>query len=158
MLEKKPRYWLFKSEPEVYSIDDLERDGRTFWEGVRNYQARNFLRDDVKLGDGVLFYHSSTDPMAIVGLAEVVREAYPDDTQFDPASPYHDPKAKVEAPPWVRVDVAFVRRLERPLPLAELKADPELAGMLLLARGQRLSVQPVEERHWRRILTLASHP
>lgn len=155
MAEKAPRYWLFKSEPDVYGIDDLERDGSTFWEGVRNYQARNFLRDDVKLGDGVLFYHSSCEPMAIVGLARVVREAYPDDTQFDPASPYHDPKAKPEAPPWVRVDVEFIRKLEQPLTLAQLKADPALDGLLLLQRGQRLSIQPVEERHWRRILELA---
>jgi predicted RNA-binding protein with PUA-like domain len=149
------KHWLFKSEPDVYSIDDLERDGSTHWEGVRNYQARNSMRDDVRVGDGVLFYHSSARPTAIVGLAEVAKDAYPDATQFDPDSPYHDPKAKKDDPPWLRVDVRFVARFARPLTLEELKGDDELDGMLLLRRGQRLSIQPVEPRHWRRVLKLA---
>lgn len=153
----KRRHWLFKSEPDVYSIDDLERDGSTPWEGVRNYQARNFMRDDMRVGDGVLFYHSRAKPMAIVGLAEVAKEAYPDAAQFDPDSPYHDPKASPDDPPWVRVDVKFVAKLARPLTLDELKSDDQLDGMLLLRRGQRLSIQPVEERHWRRVLELAGY-
>ena len=144
-------YWLFKSEPDVYSIDDLQRDGRTFWEGVRNFQARNFMRDEMQEGDLVLYYHSSTEVPAIVGIAKVCRGAYPDFTQFDPQSPYYDPKADPENPRWLMVDVEFVARLERPLTLQEAKEDPALEGMLVTRRGQRLSVQPVEPRHWRRV-------
>ena len=153
----KRRHWLFKSEPDVYSIDDLERDGSTPWEGVRNYQARNFMRDDMRVGDGVLFYHSRAKPMAIVGLAEVAKEAYPDAAQFDPESPYYDPKASADDPRWVRVDVKFVAKFAQPLTLEELKSDEKLDGLLLLRRGQRLSIQPVEERHWKRVLKLAGH-
>lgn len=157
---KKPRqvrYWLMKSEPGVYGIDDLERDGWTYWEGVRNYQARNLMRE-MKVGDPVLFYHSSTKPLGVAGLARVKREAYPDDTQFDPQSPYYDPKSVESEPRWYRVDVEFVARFERVVTLAELKADPALDGMLVTRRGQRLSVQPVEERHFQRVLELAGHP
>ncbi|MCB1054562.1 MAG: EVE domain-containing protein [Acidobacteria bacterium] len=153
-MSAKKRYWLVKSEPESYSLDDLERDGKTLWDGVRNYQARNFMRDDMKLGDGVLYYHSNEKPPAVVGLARVAREAYPDPSQFDPKSDYHDPKATPEAPRWVVVDIEFVERLARPVSLDEMKADSGLEGMLLLQRGQRLSVMPVEEKHFRRIVEL----
>lgn len=149
------RYWLFKSEPDVYGIDDLARDGQTFWDGVRNYQARNSLRDDCKVGDLVLYYHSNADPMAIVGLARVVKEGYPDTTQFDPSHHHYDPEAKPEEPRWMMVDVEFVAKFEKPLSLALLKADPELEGMLVTKKGQRLSIQPVEERHFRRVMALA---
>lgn len=152
------RAWLVKSEPEVYGIADLERDGRTAWEGVRNYQARNMMRDEMKPGDPVLFHHSNADPPAIVGLARVVGAPYPDPTQFDPTSPYFDPGSKPEAPRWILVDLAFEARLPRPLPLTELRADPALAGLELLRKGSRLSVQPVSEAHLRHILARAGLP
>lgn len=151
------KYWLMKSEPDVYSIDQLESDGTTCWEGVRNYQARNFMRDDLKLGDGVLFYHSRSDK-AIVGIAKVSREGYPDHFQFDKKHKYFDAKAKKEDPRWIMVDVEFVAKLDKPLELAELKEDPALEGMPLLARGQRLSVQPVDEKHFKHVLKLAKIP
>lgn len=141
-------YWLFKSEPHVYSIDDLQREGVGVWEGVRNYQARNFLRDGVKKGDTVLFYHSSCAVPAIVGLADVVRAAYPDPAQFDPENDYYDPKATVEKPRWVAVDVRFKRKLKRPVTRDDLRAQPELADMALLRRGQRLSILPVPVTEW----------
>lgn len=137
-----PRYWLFKSEPGSYSIDDLERDGRTSWEGVRNFQARNLLRDEIAVGDQVLFYHSSTQPPAVVGLAEVVRAGYPDPTARDPSSRYHDPAATEEDPRWYMVDIAFRERFPNPVPLAVLKETPGLEKMVLTQRS-RLSVQPV---------------
>ena len=139
--------WLFKSEPGCYSIDDLARDKRTHWDGVRNYQARNMLRDDVKKGDLVFFYHSNCAEPAIVGVADVVREAYPDPTQFDPEDAHFDPKSDPDDPRWVVVDVQFKRRLARPLTLTELKQDDRLHGMELLRRGSRLSVSPVSARH-----------
>lgn len=141
-------YWLFKSEPHVYSIDDLQREGVGVWEGVRNYQARNFLRDGVKKGDTVLFYHSSCAVPAIVGLADVVRAAYPDPAQFDPENDYYDPKATAEKPRWVAVDVRFKRKLKRPVTRDDLRAQPELADMALLRRGQRLSILPVPVTEW----------
>ena len=153
----KRKYWLVKSEPDVYSIDDLEEDGTTYWDGVRNYQARNLMRDEVGLGDGVLYYHSRVKPMAVVGLAEVCRTAYPDFTQFDPKSKYYDPKASEDNPRWMMVDVKFVAKFERPLTLDELKNDEKLDGLMLLRRGARLSIQPVEARHWKRILKLAGY-
>lgn len=146
------RYWLMKSEPDVYGIDDLARDGQTGWEGVRNYQARNFLRDDCKEGDLVLFYHSNADVIGVAGLASVCREAYPDPAQFDPASDYHDPGSKPENPRWVRVDLAFVEKFPATLPLAALKADPALDGLLVIQKGQRLSVQPVTPEHFEHIV------
>ena len=151
-----PRYWLVKSEPDVFSFDDLwaSPDRTTHWEGVRNYQARNFLRDGMRRGDGVLFYHSSTEPSAIVGTAEVVREAYPDPTAFDPASEYFDAKSRREEPAWVMVDIRAVARLARPLPLVALRDEPALAGMELLRRGRRLSVQPVTPAVWAAVLRL----
>ena len=150
------RCWLMKSEPEVYSLDDLARDGQTGWEGVRNYQARNFMRDDMAVGDLVLFYHSNAQPPGVAGLARVCRAAYPDPAAFDPASPYFDPKSKPEAPAWLRVDVAYVGHLARFVPLERLKADPELVGMLVIQRGQRLSVQPVSGPHLLRVLALSA--
>jgi predicted RNA-binding protein with PUA-like domain len=144
------RYWLFKSEPDAYGIDRLEREGRTEWSGVRNFQARNNMIE-MRVGDLGFFYHSSTKPPGIVGICEVVREAYPDVTQFDRGSEYYDPSSSPERPKWKMVDVAFVSKLPRILTLDELRAMPELSGMTLLSRG-RLSVQPVEERYWKAIL------
>lgn len=144
------RYWLFKSEPSEFSFDDLARAPQqtTFWDGVRNYQARNLLRDEIQIGDGVLFYHSSTDPTAVVGTAEVVRAGYPDHTQFDPKSSHFDEGAKREEPRWYMVDIRLARRFAQPVALATLKQTPELAGMTLLQRGSRLSVQPVSAAEW----------
>lgn len=143
-------YWLFKTEPDAYGIDRLEREGRTEWTGVRNFQARNNMIA-MRAGDRGFFYHSSTKPPGIVGICEVVREAYPDFTQFDRASEYYDPSSKPDKPKWKMVDVAFVRKFDGILTLDEMRAMPELAGMTLLSRG-RLSVQPVEERYWKSIL------
>jgi predicted RNA-binding protein with PUA-like domain len=150
------QYWLFKTEPDAYSIDRLEREGRTEWSGVRNFQARNNMVA-MKLGDRGFFYHSSTKPPGIVGLCEVVREAYPDFTQFDPKSDYYDPSSNPEKPKWKMVDVGFVEKFPRMITLDELKsrADLDLDGMTLLRRGSRLSVQPVEERFWHAILQTA---
>lgn len=149
----KKRYWLVKSEPEVFSIEDLERDGSTSWEGVRNYQARNFMRE-MKKGDRVLFYHSNAKPPGVAGIAEVVREAYPDSYAFDPGSEYHDPRSSPEDPRWFMVDVGFVARFPALLPLPELREDPALEGMELLRKGSRLSVQPVSPEHFAHILKL----
>ncbi|MEM9293359.1 MAG: EVE domain-containing protein [Acidobacteriota bacterium] len=153
----EPRYWLLKSEPHVYSIDDLKRDGTTYWDGVRNYQARNFMRDDMQVGDRVLYYHSSAKPPGVAGLARISRTAYPDPTQFEEDSKYYDPKSTAEEPRWVVVDVEHVTTFAEVLPLAELKADDALTGMLVLQKGQRLSVQPVEAQHFHRVLEMAGH-
>ncbi len=147
-------YWLMKSEPDVYSIDDLARDGRTHWEGVRNFQARNFMRDQMKVGDEVLFYHSNADPPGVAGLARVVREAYPDPAAWDPRSPYFDEQSSPDQPRWVMVDVAFVEKFPRLVTLDEIRQDPALADMILVKRS-RLSVQPVTAGQFRRILELA---
>lgn len=149
------RHWLVKSEPGSYSIDDLARDGRTPWDGVRNYQARNFLRDGMKPGDGVLFYHSSTDPAGVVGLARVASEGYPDKSAFDRKSHSFDPDSDPAQPAWFAVDVEFVEKLPRIVTLAELKANDALEGMLLLKRGMRLSVQPVEKAHFDAVVKMA---
>ena len=148
------RYWLFKSEPDQYAWSQLVADRRTCWNGVRNYQARNLLRDTLQLGDGVLFYHSNQEPMQVVGIAKVVRTGYPDHTQFDPADPYHDPDASPDDPRWYMVDIAAVAPLARPLARDELKLAPELRDMVLLQRGSRLSVQPVTSVEWQTILRL----
>lgn len=145
--------WLFKSEPDEYSIDDLKRDQSTMWNGIRNYQARNFLRDQVQQGDDVLFYHSSCKPTAIVGTAKIIRSAYADPSQFDPSSPYFDAKSKPEAPRWVCVDIAFEAALKQPITLDRIKTIPALGEMMLVKQG-RLSVQPVTEEEKRLILTL----
>lgn len=144
------RHWLVKSEPDVFSFDDLLACPRrtTTWDGVRNYQARNTLRDDMKKGDLVFFYHSSTDPAQIVGVAEVARDGYPDATALDPADSHFDPKSKAEAPSWYAVDIKAVKKLARPVTLAELRAVKGLEKMTLLQKGSRLSVQPVTEREW----------
>ena len=150
------RFWLVKSEPGVFSFDDLRAaaEATTSWEGVRNYQARNFMRDGMRRGDGVLFYHSNAEPPAIVGIAEVVREAYPDPSQFDPANEYFDPKSRPREPTWVLVDLRAVAPLRAPLSLAALRDVPALAGMELLRRGSRLSVQPVTAAEWEVVLRL----
>jgi len=151
------RHWLMKSEPTCFSLDDLEHSpgGTAAWDGVRNFQARNLLRDEVRAGDGVLFYHSRCAVPAIVGLAEVVRGGYPDHTAQDPRSDHYDPRATPDRPIWYMVDVRFRMRLTRPLTRDELRAHPLLAGMALLRRGSRLSVQPVTAEEWRVVLALA---
>jgi predicted RNA-binding protein with PUA-like domain len=143
-----------KSEPDVYSIDTLARERVGTWEGVRSFQARNFMRA-MKLDDLALFYHSSTVPPGVVGLMRICKEAYPDPTQFDPKSEYHDEKSPKDAPRWDRVEVEFVEKLPRMVTLEQLKADPALAEMLVIRRGQRLSVQPVEKADFTRVLKLA---
>jgi predicted RNA-binding protein with PUA-like domain len=144
-------HWLFKTEPDAYSIERLEREGRTEWSGVRNFQARNNMIA-MKLGDRGFFYHSSTKVPGIVGICEVIREAYPDFTQFDPKSDYYDPSSSPEKPKWKMVDVGFIERFPEIISLEELKTRSELEGMTLLRRGSRLSVQPVEEMFWKLIL------
>src|SRR5688572_25374429 len=142
-----------KSEPDEFSIDDLARSPRKTapWTGVRNYQARNFMRESMKVGDGVLFYHSSCEVPGIAGIAEVASAPYPDPTQFDPKSPYHDPKSKREAPRWWLVDVKLVQKT-RLMPLDEMRAQSQLADMVTLRRGNRLSVTPVTAREWKYVL------
>ncbi|MCK6439624.1 MAG: EVE domain-containing protein [Planctomycetes bacterium] len=153
MAEKQ--YWLIKSEPDVYSIDDLARDGRTGWEGVRNYQARNFMRDGMKVGDLVFFYHSSADPAGIAGVAKVAGRAYPDPSQFDRKSEYYDADSDPDQPRWMMVDVEFVEKCKRLIPLDELRGVKGLEKMALLKRGQRLSIQPVTPGEWAIIAKLA---
>jgi predicted RNA-binding protein with PUA-like domain len=150
------RYWLVKSEPEVFSFDDLWRAPKrsTCWDGVRNYQARNFMRDGMQVGDQLFFYHSNADPNAIVGICEVVKAAYPDHTALDPADPHYDPKATKDAPIWLMVDVRAVERFATPVTLAAMRTDPALEGLELLRKGTRLSVHPVSAPHWRRICAL----
>jgi predicted RNA-binding protein with PUA-like domain len=150
-------HWLIKSEPGSFSFDDLLSAGNqtTVWDGVRNYQARNFMRDEMKVGDKVLYYHSSTSDPGVVGVAEVASEPYPDPSQFDQRSRYFDPKSSREQPRWFVVDVRGIRHLARPVTLSELKADPRLAGLRLVQRGNRLSVMPVSAAEFRRIVALA---
>ena len=150
------RYWLMKSEPDEYSIDDLvaAKKQTTAWFGVRNYQARNFIRDQMKVGDRSFFYHSSCPEPGIAGTVEIVSEPYPDASQFDHKSPYFDPKATRDAPRWTSVDVKLIDKL-RLISLAELRAEPELAKMRILQRGNRLSVTPVDPAEWTFILKLA---
>jgi predicted RNA-binding protein with PUA-like domain len=145
--------WLMKSEPEVFSIDDLAREGKTSWEGVRNYQARNFMRDDMKVGDHVLYYHSNADPTGVAGLARVARTAYPDPSALDPESDYFDPKASDEDPRWFMVDIAFEERFPRVITLDELRATPGLEKMLVINKS-RLSVQPVTEAEFATVVKL----
>jgi len=145
------RYWLMKSEPSEFSIDDLARDGSVPWFGVRNYQARNFMRDQMRVGDGVLFYHSSCAEPGIAGLGKVVKAAYPDASQFEAGGKYYDPKSTPENPRWVHVDVGFVKKT-RLMSIAELRGYPELARMGVLAKGNRLSITPVDPAEWRFIL------
>lgn len=151
------RYWLMKSEPETFSIDDLaaKPGKRAGWDGVRNYQARNFMRDEMRIGDLAFFYHSNAEPPGIAGIVEIVKESHPDPTQFDKKSDYYDPKATAEKPIWYMVEVKLQEKLPRLIALDELRAlEKELKGFALLARGSRLSVMPVAPEHWQRILKL----
>ena len=150
------KYWLFKSEPNAFSIDDLDksRDKRTYWDGVRNYQARNFLRDEIKKGDGVLFYHSNADPLAVVGYCEVVKEGYPDHTQFDPDNKHFDPTALQKEPRWYMVDIKLAEKFKNPVMLKEIKENTKLKDMRLIQRGNRLSVMPVIKTEWDEILRI----
>ena len=149
-------YWLMKSEPSCFSLDDLKRmPNRTdHWDGVRNYQARNLLRDEIKPGDGVLFYHSNCPEPAIVGLAKVVREGYPDHTALDPREKHFDPKSTSDSPYWFMVDVQYLCHLSHPLTREELRQHPVLCGMDVLRKGNRLSVQPVTRQEWQTILAI----
>lgn len=147
-------YWLMKSEPDTYSIDDLKNDGRDMWDGIRNYQARNMMRDDMKIGDKVFFYHSNCKEPGVTGIAKIVSKPYPDPTQFDKNSRYFDAKSAKDNPRWMLVDVAFVRKLSRIITLAEIKAQKSLADMILTRKGNRLSIMPVSTTHWNKILSL----
>lgn len=151
------QFWLMKSEPSVFSIDDLKNaeNQTTFWDGVRNYKARNYLRDEIKVGDGVLYYHSNTDVIGIYGIAEVVKEGYPDHTAFDPNDPHFDSKSKKDNPTWYMVDIKFVKKFDEPITLSQLKDTPGLENMKVVQRGMRLSVQPVTEEEWGIIEKLA---
>jgi len=152
------RCWLLKTEPETFSFDDLLRaPGKSSgWDGVRNYQARNFLRDQMKKGDRVLIYHSSADPPAVVGEAEIAREGYPDPTQFDPRHDHYDPDSPRDAPRWFQVDVKAVRKLPKPVPLPLIRQTRALAKMALVQRGQRLSVQPVSPEEYEIVVALGA--
>jgi predicted RNA-binding protein with PUA-like domain len=149
-------YWLMKSEPDVYSIDDLRNAaGKTdTWDGIRNYQVRNMMRDDMKKGDLAFFYHSNCKTPGIAGIMKISRAGYPDYTAFDPKEKYYDPKSDPDNPRWYMVDVRFVRKLKRVITLTELKEQPELADLPLLRRGNRLSVMPLSQQHWDHILSL----
>ena len=149
------RYWLFKSEPGAYSYDDLVRDSVAEWDGVRNYQARNTLRDDIKAGDGVLFYHSASKPMAVVGTAIVVRSGYPDHTAWDPKSAHPDPKSTPDNPIWYMVDIRLVRIFRQPVTRAMLAEHPETSKMMVMQKGSRLSIQPVTAAEWQAVHQLA---
>ncbi len=150
------RYWLMKSEPDAYSLTDLknEKDGTACGDGVRNYQARNLMRDEMKVGDGVLFYHSNCKPPGVVGVAEVVKEGYVDDTAFDASEKYYDPKSDPENPRWMMVDVKYISTLKSYVSLETLKNTPGLEEMKTIQKGQRLSVQPVTEGEWNIVLGL----
>ena len=152
MAKRPRRYWLMKSEPDVFGIDDLENVGTEPWDGVRNYQARNFMKDQMAVGDLVLFYHSNAKPSGVAGVAKIAGEAIPDHTAFDPDSKYYDPKSDPDEPRWWMVRVGFVERFEEVVSLADLKASSELEEMLVVRRGQRLSVQPVDKAHFKHVL------
>ncbi len=149
-------YWLFKSEPNAYSFSDLlnEPDQTAEWDGVRNYQARNYMRDDMKVGDGVLFYHSSNAALAIVGTAEIVREGYPDSTAWDASSEHPDPKSTPDNPIWYMVDIRADKEIARPVTLSEVKQNPRLQDMLLARKGMRLSIQPVQKDEWDEVIAM----
>ena len=150
------KYWLMKSEPDEFSIDNLKTSPNKtwYWDGVRDYQARNFMRDEMKKGDLVLFYHSSCQEIGIAGIAKVVKESYPDPTQFDSKSKYFDPKATCDHPRWFMVDLKWVESFKKVIPLNQLKKCPELKNMYLVQKGSRLSVQPVSEDEFEFILSL----
>jgi len=149
------RYWLMKSEPNCYSIDDLEREGVNMWEGCRNYTVRNFIRDQMSIGDRAFFYHSNVEPIGIVGTMEIVSEAYPDPTQFDPSSEYYDPKSTKESPRWFVRDVRFLQKFRSCIERKALLATSGLEDMSVCQKGQRLSVMPVTNDEWRIIVELS---
>lgn len=155
MAKRTVKYWLMKSEPDVYSIEHLEHDRTESWEGVRNYQARNFMRE-MEIGDLVIFYHSNAKPPGAAGVCKVSRKAYPDPTQFDKKSQYYDPKSKKDDPRWSMVDVSFVETFPELVPLQALKDDAKLEGMRVTQKGSRLSVQPVDKAHFKRVLDMAA--
>ena len=150
------QYWLMKSEPDVFGIENLMKmpNKTEHWDGVRNYQARNMMRDDMKIGDEAFFYHSNCKEPGIVGIMKVVSEPYPDPTQFDKTSKYYDSKSSKDDPRWCLVDVEFVRKLERNITLSELRETRGLDGLILTRKGNRLSIMPVEKKHWNKILSL----
>jgi len=150
------KYWLFKSEPTDFSIDDLQNSPgkKTYWDGIRNYQARNFIRDDMRKGDGVLFYHSNAEPLAVVGYCEIVKEAYPDHTQFDPDNKHFDPTALQKEPRWYMVDIRLSEIFKHLIILKEIKENPKLKDFRLIQRGNRLSVFPVNKKEWDEILKM----
>jgi predicted RNA-binding protein with PUA-like domain len=148
------RYWLMKCEPAAYTIDDLERDGRTSWEGVRNYQARNFMRDDMREGDGVLFYASNADPSGVTGVASIARAGYPDRFAFEKGHKYFDNASRASAPAWYMVDIAFVERFDGTIALETLKHTRGLENMMVTRKGSRLSVQPVTAREFNIVVRL----
>ncbi|MGZ3809155.1 MAG: EVE domain-containing protein [Bacteriovorax sp.] len=148
------KYWLMKSEPDVFSIDHLKTKKKSGWDGVRNYQARNFMRDEMKKGDMVLFYHSSCDVPGVAGLARVSKESHPDPTQFDSKSDYYDPKATVDHPRWFMVEVEFVEKFDEVITLATLKGEKALSNMPLVQKGSRLSINPVTEKEYKTIVGL----
>jgi predicted RNA-binding protein with PUA-like domain len=148
------RYWLIKSEPDAFSLEDLRKVKQEPWDGVRNYQARNFMRDEMKQGDLAIFYHSNTKVPGAVGVAKVVSEPYPDPTQWDKKAKYYDPKSSEDNPRWVVVDFAFESEFAEIVSLADMKADPKLEGMRILQKGNRLSITPVEAKHFKRICKL----
>ena len=150
------RYWLVKSEPSSYSIDDLKKDRKTPWTGVRNYQARNFMRDDMRVGDPVLFYHSNADPTGVAGIAKVASAPYPDATALDKKSDYYDEKSKKDNPRWQLVDIGFVKKFKDVVPLSELRKEKALAKMRLLEPGQRLSVMPVTKEEFEHVINMAN--
>jgi predicted RNA-binding protein with PUA-like domain len=155
-MSRQRKYWLMKSEPSAFSLDDLKKAPAktTCWDGVRNYQARNYMRE-MAIGDRVLFYHSNADPPAAVGIAEVVKTAYADPTQFDKRDKHYDPQSDPSSPRWDMVDIKYVRRFSRPLSLDQMRKETKLKGMVLLRKGSRLSVQPVTPQEWEHILSLA---
>ena len=154
MAKRAKKYWLMKCEPEAYTIEDLERDGVTTWEGVRNFQARNSMRDDMKVGDGVLFYASNAEPSGVTGVAEIAREAYPDPYAFEEGHHYYDPKSDPANPTWYMVDIRFVEKFPRIISLAELKETKGLKDMVVTQKGSRLSVQPVTKKEFEIVLKL----
>ena len=157
MVGELMKYWLMKSEPHVYSWDDLENDGKTHWDGVRNYQARNIMRDDMKNGDMVLYYHSNCKPPHVAGIAKICKEGYPDSTAIDSNSKYFDPKSDIDNPRWIMVDIEPVKKMDKNVNLSDMRENSLLDGMPLLMRGQRLSVQPVSKEHFKIICEMGEN-
>ncbi len=150
------KHWLIKSEPDVFSIDDLAKSKTTHWDGVRNYQARNFIRDEIKIGDKVIFYHSNAEPPAAVGICEIIKEAYPDFSAFDPEDSHYDPKSKKDSPTWFMFNVKFVKKFSRPVSITEIKANKKLQKMSLVQRGNRLSVMPITKDEFDEIVRMGN--